>query len=113
MPSRLLQEAQAGSWLIALFTAKYIKAKHQLQALATMLKFERELKFYQEAMESLNRIHWWVAMEEKYKALINNKTWIFVKWTDVPPGCRVLTRKWTYKVKTLLEPDSSELYKAH
>ena len=51
-------------------------------------------------------------MEEEYKALIENKTWTLIKRTDVPPGCQVLTGKWVYKVKTLLEPDSPELYKA-
>ena len=45
MPSRLLQEAQAGSWLTALHTAKHTKAKRQLRALATT-KFEREPKSY-------------------------------------------------------------------
>ena len=100
MPSRLLQDAKAGSWLTALSTS--CNANRQLRALATS-KFEREPKSYKEAMESVNRTHWQVAMEDQFKSLIENKTWVLVKQSDVPSCCRVLNRKWVYKQKTSLE----------
>src|SRR6266487_1744312 len=107
MPSRLLRDAKAGSWMTALSTS--CNANRQLRALATS-KFEREPKSYREAMESVNRTHWKVAMDDQYQSLIENKTWVLVKRSDVPPCCRVLNGKWVYKLKT--SPDKEHRYKA-
>ena len=52
MPSRLLREAQAGTWLTALSTPKSnTRSKRQVRALTTT-KFEREPRSYKEVIES-------------------------------------------------------------
>jgi hypothetical protein len=51
-------------------------------------------------MESVNRTQWKVAMDDQFQSLIENKTWVLVKRSDVPPCCRVLNGKWVYKQKT-------------
>src|SRR6266487_2531866 len=48
-------------------------------------------------------------MENEYQSLIENKTWVQIKWSDVPPGHQVLNEKWVYKQKTSPE----HLFKAH
>ena len=104
MPSRLLQDAKKGTWLTAMHTN--CNANRQLRALA-MSKFEREPKSYKEVMESANQTQWKVAMENEYQSLIENKTWVQVKQSDVPPGHQVLNGKWVYKQKT----SSEQLFK--
>ena len=73
-------------------------------------KFEREPESYKKAMESANRIEWQLAMEDQYKSLVDNNTWILVDRSDVPPGKQILRGKWVYNIKTWLGPDP--LYKA-
>jgi len=48
-------------------------------------------------------------MNDQYQSLIENKTWVLVKRSDVPASCRVLSEKWVYKLKTLPE----QQYKTH
>lgn len=56
--------------------------------------------------EAQSNIEWQKAMEEEYKALIDNNTWVLV---DLPDNRKAINCKWTYKIKTTANGDIDRL----
>lgn len=62
----------------------------------------------EDALTCTNSYQWIQAMDEEYKSLMNNNTWILTK---LPPGKKAIPCKWVYKTKTDEEGNISK-YKA-
>nr|XP_034591848.1 uncharacterized protein LOC117853655 [Setaria viridis] len=58
--------------------------------------------------EALTSLHWKLAMDDEYLALMRNNTWHLV---DQQPGQNIVDCKWVYKVKTKAD-GSVDRYKA-
>lgn len=59
---------------------------------------------YSEVISSPDAVRWQAAIKEEMNALIENKTWTFVK---LPQGSRAIGCKWVFAMKTHSSSDSS------
>ena len=68
----------------------------------TMTNVIEQLQAPQSIAEILKRQdkqRWLDSMHRELKALLKNKTWEYVRRSDIPPGHKVLSRKWVWVIK--------------